>query len=439
MLDKIWQLLKKEKTLLIIIVIMAVLIRLIALCFVRGGTDSDGYNSIALNIATKGEFSYNYPQDEPHIVSGKTGLNNPTSFRAPLYPFFIAIFYFLFGYNYLIPVIFQIFLSGYLVFLTFQIGEMVFNKKVGLLSSFLLAFYPTQAAFSFHINRETLLTLFTLLTVYFLLRFLKDGKRLHLVSSIVALGLGILTKPVLLLFVPLTVFWMVLYSKSSKRAFKNIIITILLITITILPWTLRNYRLWSDRFVLISTIGGFTFCFSDVFFDIPELGKSQGKSNIEKNYAVLALSSEKNIYTEEYFINEYKRIIASLDEVEIDKLFYKNKLMLIKKHPLNFIHHLGYGFWQFFSISLYSWKHNIVYGPMLAFFILGLITVFTKWRLYQEQVMIILFIFAVYILSSMVYFSTQRNRIPIEPFMIIFASHGIGWVVKKIENRCHKR
>ncbi|MCK4824184.1 glycosyltransferase family 39 protein, partial [bacterium] len=311
----------------------------------------------------------------------------------------------------------------------------VFNKKVGLLSSFLLAFYPTQAAFSFHIHRETLLTLFTLLTVYFLLRFLKDGKRLHLVSSIMALGLGILTKPVLLLFVPLAVLWIA--SKSSKRTFGNITITILLITVTILPWTFRNYRLWSDRFVLISTIGGVVFCFSDVFFNIPEFKQAQRKSTAEKNYAVLAMRPEKNIYTEEYFINEYRRIITSLDEVEIDKLFYKNKLMLIRKYPLNFIHHLKHGFWQLFSISLYDWKHNIVYGPMLAFFILGLITVFTKWRLYQEQVMIVLFMFAVYILSSMVYFSSPRNRIPIEPFMIIFASQGIIWIAKKIENRCY--
>jgi 4-amino-4-deoxy-L-arabinose transferase-like glycosyltransferase len=72
--------------------------------------DVMGYSEIAENIAKGNGFSNGYPPQ-------------PTSIRAPLYPFFISIVYMLFGVNYMAVKIIQALILGLTSILIYMIAK----------------------------------------------------------------------------------------------------------------------------------------------------------------------------------------------------------------------------------------------------------------------------------------------------------------------------
>jgi hypothetical protein len=66
-------------------------------------------------------------------------------------------------------------------------------------------------------------------------------------------GLGVLIRPVMVFFLPLGALWMV-----ARRAYMATAILVITATLVVVPWTLRNHRVYG-RWIAVASEGGVTF------------------------------------------------------------------------------------------------------------------------------------------------------------------------------------
>ncbi|MEO0102589.1 MAG: glycosyltransferase family 39 protein, partial [candidate division WOR-3 bacterium] len=119
-------------------------------------------------------------------------------FRAPLYPYFLALIYKIFGINLFIPRIIQILIGSGSCLLVYLIGKKIFSQKVGTIAGLAASLYPLLIYFDGELLLTNLL-IFLILFGFFL--FLKE----KIFLSGLFFGLTAITRPNILLFL-LTLF-----------------------------------------------------------------------------------------------------------------------------------------------------------------------------------------------------------------------------------------
>lgn len=180
-----------------------------------------------------------YDPDEPYFTNPAlnmlvTGDLNPHWFGHPgsvvMYSVYVlwSIFYFFslkFGYVsnlgefqawfntdptyfYLGARLLMMFAGVLTVYIVYLIGKKIFNKWVGILSSFLLAISPLHIQHSRYVRTDVMATLFILLSLYFLLRYYEKNtdRKLLILSSIFA-GVSISAKyPSAIMILPIVFY-----------------------------------------------------------------------------------------------------------------------------------------------------------------------------------------------------------------------------------------
>ena len=107
-------------------------------------------------------------------------------FRTPIYPGFIAFIYAIFGVHPYIVLLFQIFLSVLSVYLVFKIGEISFNRKVGLVAAVIMAMDPHQITFASWLFSDTFFAFLFILTVYYFIKgILQNNFRCIIISAVI--------------------------------------------------------------------------------------------------------------------------------------------------------------------------------------------------------------------------------------------------------------
>ena len=174
-------------------------------------------------------------------------------FYPPLYPYFIAAPYALFG-SLLAVKWAQILVSALLVPAVGRVGGLVFGERTGLVAAAVCAFYPDFIWFSVHFWSETL---FLTLLWWAFERLLTADSRKSLWAALVAgalWGLAILTRETGLYFTPLAALWLS-WGRRTEAGLSRGAAYLLAAALVVLPWTYRNWVLF-DAFVPVSTAGG---------------------------------------------------------------------------------------------------------------------------------------------------------------------------------------
>ena len=354
--------------------------------------DYDGhvYDLIARNIVDGKGFNYD------------TGVNQ--SWRPPLYPLFLALNYLLFGQNYIAVRVVQALLGASTCVVAFLIARDYLGKGTGIIASLIVALYPGLVYFTGLLVTETLFILLVVSATLFLLRFLKTWSLRDGGATGILLGLSALCRPQVLAFVPFLFVVLFLASKTRKPAIANFIPVFLVILAIILPWTLRNYAVHGE-FVLISTNGGYNFYVGNN----PE---ATGR------------------LTKPYFSSQQQALRDELTEAKIDTEYYKWGLDYIRGNPLA-------------SLKMAAKKVGILwFEPTIGklrlgewLFVLvaaaGLVRSFSIWRRYVPLYAMILALS----LPPLLYFAEGRFRLPMVPFLAIFAAYGIAWMLRMMNRR----
>jgi 4-amino-4-deoxy-L-arabinose transferase-like glycosyltransferase len=129
-------------------------------------------------------------------------------YYGPLYYYFLALVYKIFGVNLLYPKLFQMMLGTATCFLIYLIAKRVFNRSVALISLIISIFYSM-----FYIHEGVLLmaslsTFLTTLSIYLLLNN-------RIILSGIAIGLSALCRANILLFVPFIFIWLIQHSQFN--------------------------------------------------------------------------------------------------------------------------------------------------------------------------------------------------------------------------------
>lgn len=213
-----------------------------------------------------------------HVAQGLGYVDDkgqPTSFRAPGFPFFLAGIYAVAGHDYVIPHIAFCVLGALTCLLTCLLARELFSENLALLTGALTAVYFPHVYYCTAYFSESLFAFCLALAVWLFLVGLRRPSGPLLLLSGIALGYAALTRPVALLAAPglaLIALW------AEVRAGRwNLVRPVLFglgVLAAVIPWTVRNKQVHGE-WVLIATNGGSTFYGSNndiVLRDRRELG-----------------------------------------------------------------------------------------------------------------------------------------------------------------------
>lgn len=203
----------KHQILLILILSFALVLRLIFFTGI-GYSDSLSYTSYANNFA-----------------EGKPVLTHHRALRLGIV-FPVAVLYSIFGVNEFSSNILPLFLSLGSIVLTYAISKLLFNEKIGLLSAFLLSFFPMDVIYSTRLMPDLPAAFFVALSVYLFLKSEKTYKEtsssiLCLFSGI-SLGISYLMKEISLL-IALFFGAYILYNRKIRKRYFLIVLGFALI------------------------------------------------------------------------------------------------------------------------------------------------------------------------------------------------------------------
>lgn len=203
------------------------------------------------------------------------------------------------------------------VIVLYFLGKELYNEKVGLLASFLLAIFSYHSWASKIGYLEPFAILFILLTLYFFIKTLK--KKVFLYPFAVALGLAILTKYTVFFILPVIFIYLLLRNQELLKD-KRLYLAGLVTLIIILPLIVYNFQMFQER-------GHFDLQLSilfnqDTVEDWPGISRSAGNFNLIGLWAT--------------FFQSYSIIMLML--IALSLVYVLLKFILnIKKQPHLFI------------------------------------------------------------------------------------------------------
>jgi 4-amino-4-deoxy-L-arabinose transferase-like glycosyltransferase len=431
----------------------ALLIRIIYLFQIKGDP--------TFNVPLLDELYHHYWARE---IAFGDWMGREPFFRAPLYPYFLAILYKIFDVNPFSAKFIQIFLGSLNCVLTYLVGKRAFGVKVGAISGLIASLYGPLIFFDAQLLIPVLAVSLGLLSLLFLQSAFRSthvhskNPWISWLASGVLLGLAGIARPNLLLFAPF-VLLLLFIQRSRKKLRENLIPGLIFcggILLMIAPITLRNYWVARD-FVPIAYQGGINFYAgnnpsSDGYnVALPEMGMVGWEE----------MEGSSRIAEEEMG----KRLKPS----EVSNFWYRKGFDFIRSNPWRFTQLLGKKivlFWSGIEISnnkeiylqsersplmrVLLFKTGVAFpfgivGPLaLTGFLLSLLGKekfrIRNWSISQvvgsvgrsgsagEGGLLHLYLLSV-MFSILPFFICSRFRIPAIPVLIIFAAYTVHWLM----------
>lgn len=346
--------------------------------------------------------------------------------RPPAYPVFLALLYIVVGRNFLALRIIQAIITSLTCIIVLLIGNRVFHSRsVSILAAMVCVLYPYFVFISGILYPEALVTFLISLMVLCLLKTIDSSSKAYPTLAGILLGLSALTKPILLAFLPCIGAWLFFSSDQKKMVFVKFLLLSFMFLLTLTPWTVRNYRMYG-KIVPIDPRIGSHLVMSPVMYDIylssPE-AKEAKKSNMLDEYTynfnkkVMFILQNRSA-----FIENYTREFLLFWEL------YPTRLQMRKKEFREEFHRREQRFVSdnIFVKSYIDYISMFSFGPVLFFALIGICY---SWQ-YRYTASLLFFIIMTFALSHALFAAKTRYRIPIEPYLIIFAAFGMSRVAQ---------
>lgn len=390
--------LDREASFLLLIFLLALVLRLLFNIFIVGLdtppiNDATQYDAIGYNLSKGNGFMLDEPMPG---ISSKT-----TSYRAPLLPFLLAGIYVIFGHSYPAAKIMLSILGAFTCIVIYFIGKHTFDRKVGFLSALISCIYPFFIYYTGYLLSETPFVMLVCMFTLSLIIANEKGTYRYFIMAGILLGFACLCRPTMLIIPPFILLWLVIISRNGiLDSLKRFVVIILIMISTIAPWTIRNYKI-HHHFVPVTTIA---------------LGSSLWQGNNP-------LATGKVNYGYVTSRHEFGTFESEVD----DGRFYQNlAISYMKDHPKRIFKLAGRKFVEFWKVTSPNvlFRQNLIsifsYGIILFLFCIGVFLSIKQW---QKPILLILMIIY-YTLIHMIFPVTVRYRLPIEPFLIVFAAYG---------------
>jgi len=419
------------------IFIVALILRVIPVIFTRGlGIGLDDmfqYDMLARSLAQGHGFRWYAQADLNQLASfvdfdltsvkdydPRLGIS--TSFRAPLYPTFLAVVYFFSGTGFsrffAARLAQAIILGAPLAPLTYFVAQRLFpltssddeerqkkKERAARISAWIVAAYPILLVYPLGLGTENPFFVLILASFLFLLSSIERPTTFHFLLSGLLLGLTALTRSVILPFAGLAILW-IWFSLKQKR---GAILVAISLALTITPWVIRN-SLLHNKLTGIETSMGY---------------------NLHLGYHPQGNGS--------FMFGPSLELLPILDDAERDRVGTQQAIEFIKSQPERFVplavNRLGF-FWGLEKrVLMYFYSNNIVgYIPppwllilsgilLLPFVIIGVCAAlglsFVSWK---SQHILRLLLLLGYLLPHVFILSEDRFHLAIVPFLSILTA-----------------
>lgn len=406
---------KKEKIILIVILILALALRLAHWLDVREDPffahlvmDSEEYDRWASEIAA-GDW-----------------LGSEIFFQAPLYPYFLAVVYSIFGHSLDAVYLIQIVLSLLGIYALFRAGKKMAGEKVGLVAAALSAIYGVFLFYDVQLLKESLAVTLVCLLFWALVEA-RERKGLALWIGVgIICGFLSLLRENMLLIVPFLILLALRPHERFSAFFLRSLVFVMAVSVVLIPVAYRNWKV-GGNFLPTTFQGG-------VNFYIGNNPRATG------TYQPLSPGKQIPAYerTEPIRLAE-KEMGRSLEPYEVSNFWLRKSLDWAKKKPFDFLKLQAKKvrmFWSWYewpdAVDYYYIKQtSLVYKlPLLEFGSISLLALIGLWFVRRRvRVFLPVLLFTVmWMASTVVFFLFSRYRLPAVPGLVLLGAVAVGSV-----------
>jgi 4-amino-4-deoxy-L-arabinose transferase-like glycosyltransferase len=350
-------------------------------------------------------------------------------FRAPLYPYLLALIYKVSGSSIAAAVFVQHILGTLNAALTYVLARLCFRRNVALIAGLVAALYWVMIYFEGQLLLENLAIFLDLLFLVGISAALpRRGVRLLAISGVL-LGLAAITRPSILIVVPILPFlfhWTAPPAFRGRRRERWVMPTVIVIAaaaVVISPVLVRNLVVGHD-FVPIASQGG-------VNFYIGNNPQSDGRTAIVPG----TRPDWWGGYHDSIAMAE-KSMGRKLKPSEVSNFFFRKGLAFIVSQPEKAGELFAHKFALFWSggersnnMNIYFFwrKAGMGHVPLPGFWLigpLGLLGGVLLWRRRAELCLLYGYVL-LYSFGVILFFVNARFRLPVVPILAIFASFAV--------------
>ena len=370
------------------------------------------------------------------LISGE-GYQSDAFRGNPILPFFLAGSYKIFGHSYLAPRILQSFIGSLTVLVMFTLAGRLLGRRVALLTGLGLALFPSLVYTSGVFYVDCLFTLLIVLTVYlFSITPPSDGfRRLALIGlSGIALGVTVLCRPIFFAYLPFAVLLILFrYGENWRCRIAYAAILAVAAFFTIMPWTLRNYARY-DRLLLVSTgTGLFLWRGNNELTrgDTDDRYLDPGAGDVWLTRLQSMPLSQRKELSHKY--QSVSHDLQELDNIDKDRYLQKLAISFIVQNPARsmalFFQKIQTLYTPFTAVrpehanifnDMQRFVFLLIFYPTLVLGVIGVVHGLSNWRDHLPLYMAVVSISVAYGVTT----AAARFRIPIDPFIVLYAAQG---------------
>ncbi len=362
-------------------------------------------------------------------------------FRAPLYPYFLALLAGVTGSSIFWSKLLQLLLTAGTAILIFRTAERLFGQRTAFVSGFMYAIYGTLL---FYETMFLIPALFLMLTCWGMYRIIanRDEHRLRswLITGLI-FGLAAIARPNILLVMPFIALWLY-YISSGKNIIsrgRRPMVLLVGLVLAIAPVTARNVIMTGD-FILISSQGGINLYLGNnaeadgLTMLMPEVDLDESVSwrqfgKVTRAAAQQEAGRELSDAQESSFWTGKAVSFISHNPGQFLSLIGRKTMYLVNGFENSDNGDIYYQRNRSSIFSLLVWKGWLLFpfGLLLPMAIAG---VYLRRETWRAVLPVYVFILA-YIPSIVLFLVTARHRLPLVPFLIILAAAGIVLTVER--------
>jgi 4-amino-4-deoxy-L-arabinose transferase-like glycosyltransferase len=384
--------------------------------------DQVSYHNLALRVLGGHGFTFGelwWPITRP---------GEPTAHWSFPYTLYLVAVYALVGARPLFARILQAIIVGILhPYITYRIGEKVFDKKVGLIAATVVSLYIYYIYYGAALMTEPFYITAILFSLFFAMQLVDStNKKQDIQLGIalgISLGLTVTLRQVFLLFLPFLFLWMWIarFKRTRSLPLVSTVLSVALMLVFILPITLYNYSRF-HKVVLLNTNSGYAFFWGNN----PIYGT--------KFIPILTTPEYRAMIPEE---------VRHLDEAALDSELLHRGIQFVVQDPKRyFLLSLSrispyFMFWYSSDSSMLSNISRIgSFGIMLPFMLYGLFLGIKRSRnfwdlLFSSQGLLMLFAL-VYSGAHILTWTLIRYRLPVDAVLIPFAGLALFDVAQRL-------
>ena len=359
-------------------------------------------------------------------------IGEPSAFFEPVIPLIYAGLYKVFGPTLIAPRIFQSLLEALVVWMIYSIGVYAFPRsRAPGIAALIYTFYPFTIMFSGALITQPIYLFLQISVIYVFYKFMqKPGWGIGIVLGF-TLALTTLARVSIIAFAPFLILTL-FFQKFSKPKWAPALVSLFIGGLLLIPWAVRNKNVVGEPIILPTKGGRNMWEYNNQIFSVEKRNLPVDSTlGTDLMYLKFALKNYDKIKGKQYiefpeFTNE--------SELERDRILNHHVNMFIALNPGIYIKLCFMRFYQFFRIVPSNYQHIffklaafLSFGWILPMFILGMVLLAKHWKNLLPIYLLIFYNIGVHTLTA----SGIPHRLPLDPFLILFAAYTIHWLLVK--------